>query len=167
VNSYPIREIEPTDSIDELTHLLHEAYAELAEHGMRFLASHQSSIVTQERINRGQCFVVTHNFTLIGTVTLYAPGSSDECTWYARKDVCSFGQLAVKPQYRGRGIATALIAHCESYAKALGARELALDTAETADRLLNLYTRLGFRFIQYAQWDMTNYRSIVLSKLLI
>ncbi|MBW1796697.1 MAG: GNAT family N-acetyltransferase, partial [Deltaproteobacteria bacterium] len=45
-----------------------------------------------------------------------------------------------------------------------GASELALDTAEQATHLINWYERLGYRFIEYVDWDVTNYRSVIMSK---
>jgi ribosomal protein S18 acetylase RimI-like enzyme len=81
-----------------------------------------------------------------------------------RPDVALIGQLAVEPVYQGRGIATRLIRRAETRAEDDGAAELALDTAEPAQHLIDWYARLGFRFIEYAQWDVTNYRSVVMSK---
>ena len=57
--------------------------------------------------------------------------------------------------------------HAETCAERDGAAELALDTAEPARHLIDWYTRLGYRFIEYAQWDVTNYRSVVMSKRLV
>jgi hypothetical protein len=51
-------------------------------------------------------------------------------------------------------------------ARELGAREIALDTAEPATHLVSWYTRLGFRFVEHWQWSYTNYRSVVLSRAL-
>ncbi|KXK57320.1 MAG: hypothetical protein UZ07_CHB004000728 [Chlorobi bacterium OLB7] len=60
-----------------------------------------------------------------------------------------------------------MIELAEAEARALGATELALDTAQPAEHLCQWYQRLGFRFIEYAQWDVTNYRSVILSKRLV
>jgi hypothetical protein len=54
--------------------------------------------------------------------------------------------------------------HAEACAERDDAAELAVDTAEPARHLIDWYTRLGYRFIEYAQWDVTNYRSVVMSK---
>jgi hypothetical protein len=43
---------------------------------------------------------------------------------------------------------------------------MALDTAEPAAHLIAFYNRLGYRFIEHAQWRMTNYRSVIMSKTL-
>jgi len=52
----------------------------------------------------------------------------------------------------------------ENRARALGAAELALDTAEGAHALIERYTKRGYRFVGYADWrPRTNYRSVILS----
>ncbi|WP_246665056.1 GNAT family N-acetyltransferase [Neorhizobium sp. P12A] len=57
-----------------------------------------------------------------------------------------------------------LLRKADELAIASGAAELALDTAEPATHLVEWYTRLGYRFIEHAQWSHTNYRSVILSK---
>jgi hypothetical protein len=54
----------------------------------------------------------------------------------------------------------------ETRASALGARESALDTAESATHLIEFYTARGYRHVGDVQWENTNYRSVVLSKVL-
>ena len=39
-----------------------------------------------------------------------------------------------------------------------------LDTAEGAEHLIRTYEKRGYRFIEYVQWEVTNYRSVVMSK---
>lgn len=45
-----------------------------------------------------------------------------------------------------------------------GMKYLALDTSEHAHQLISMYKKLNYRFIEYANWNVTNYRSVVLSK---
>lgn len=42
---------------DEITALLHRSYAPLAEKGMRYLASHQNSEKTLERLREGESYL--------------------------------------------------------------------------------------------------------------
>jgi hypothetical protein len=58
------------------------------------------------------------------------------------------------------------MAAVEAMARADGAREIALDTAEPAVHLVEWYARCGYRFIEYAQWRGKRYRSVVMSKAL-
>jgi len=48
-----VRRLIDSDSIPELTRLLHRSYGPLAAMGMRFLASHQSDAVTRKRVGGG------------------------------------------------------------------------------------------------------------------
>jgi len=41
---------------------------------------------------------------------------------------------------------------------------VAVDTAEGAAHLITFYRARGYRQVAYAQWDHTNYRSVILSK---
>ncbi len=47
---------------------------------------------------------------------------------------------------------------------ALGAKELALDTAEWTYHLMSMYPAGGYRLVDDLQWETTNYRSVILSK---
>jgi GNAT superfamily N-acetyltransferase len=80
--------------------------------------------------------------------------------------VAHVGQFAVEPALRKRGIGGRLMDAAEELARAAGARELALDTAEPALHLIDLYGRRGFRLIEYAQWRGKRYRSVIMSKTL-
>ena len=64
----------------------------------------------------------------------------------------------------GQGIGSAMLELIENRAAELGAEELALDTAEGAIHLIDYYKKRGYRFIEYVDWDITNYRSVILSK---
>ena len=161
-----IRPWQSTDSAAELTELLHRAYARLADMGLRFWATHQSAEVTEKRIAEGDCFVAVADGVICGTIVFRAAADTKGSPWYDRPDVASFAQFAVEPGLQSNGLGRRLIAHVEAHAAASGVRELALDTAEPALHLVEWYTRLGYRFIEHAQWQHTNYRSVVLSKTL-
>ncbi|HEX6525196.1 MAG TPA: GNAT family N-acetyltransferase [Streptosporangiaceae bacterium] len=59
--------------------------------------------------------------------------------------VTSIAGLAVAPDARGRGVATALLAAAEQHARDHGARKLSLRVLSSNDAALRLYERLGFR----------------------
>jgi GNAT superfamily N-acetyltransferase len=175
--AWRVRVSEPGDSFEELTELLHRAYAPLAERGLRYLATHQDADTTRQRAAKGTCFVaVASDGTLIGTIVVYPPtaeldhgnlsGASGP-EWYQRPGVASFGQYGVEPAWKGRGIGRALHIAAESHARSLGAIELACDTAEPATDLVEMYARWGYRQVATTQWEVTNYRSVVLSKTLV
>lgn len=166
--SVRIRPLVPTDRLDELTELIHRAYAGLAEMGLRFWATHQSVEDTRRRIEGAECAVAEVDGSLAGTITLRAPEAAGGAPWYDRSEVATFGQFAVEPARQGEGIGSALLAWAEVRAAELGARELALDTAESAAHLIEMYQRRGYRFIEHVDWrPQVNYRSVILSKTLV
>lgn len=163
-----IRPLGPDDSMEELTILIHEAYRPLGEAGMRYLATHQDAATTARRAAEGECSVAVLYGRVVGTITLRHPEQTNGCPWYDRPDVASFGQFAVEPGVQGRGIGKALLDHVERRAAEKGIAELALDTAEGATRLIETYTRRGYRFIEFVDWrPETNYRSVILSRRLV
>lgn len=161
-----IRPFASSDSIEELTALLHRAYKQLADIGLRFLATHQDANTTRNRVEAGDCFVAEINGRIIATITFYMPGKSYGSPWLDRPDVGHIGQLAVEPEYQGHGIASRLMHFIEDHARRRGVAELALDTSEKATHLISWYERQGYKFIEHAQWNITNYRSVVMSKTL-
>ena len=165
-----IRPLSPADDLDELTRLLNDAYKGLGARGLKFVATWQDTKITRHRISLGECFVALTDGALTGTICLYGPGpttgSNGHCTWYLRPDVARLGQFGVRPDARGRGLGRSLLRCIENRARDLGARELSLDTAEPATDLIGMYERWGFRRVAMADWDATNYLSVVLSKTL-
>jgi ribosomal protein S18 acetylase RimI-like enzyme len=161
-----IRPFAETDSVDKLTELLHRAYKSLADMGLKFLATHQDAGTTLKRISRGECFVGAIDGAIITTITFYMPAPSKVSSWYNRPDVGKIGQLAVEPEYQRQHMASQMMQFIEAHAARRGVAELACDTSEQATHLIEWYKRLGYRFIEYVQWDVTNYRSVVMSKTL-
>ena len=90
--------------------------------------------------------------------------SSGHCEWYALPGVARFGQFGVLPECQGLGVGSRLLDRIESRALELGAVELACDTAEGATHLIEMYSRRAYRLVGHADWEETNYRSVILSK---
>jgi GNAT superfamily N-acetyltransferase len=162
-----LRDLRDDDSIPEITRLLHAAYAPLAAMGLRYTATHQDDEVTLGRLQRGIPFIGEWNGDIVATVTLYpTAGPTSSCAWYREPGVFYFGQFAVRPDLQRHGLGRQMIGVLENETIARGGRELALDTAEPAHNLRRWYEKLGYRFIEYADWSSTNYRSVILSKAL-
>ena len=165
-SSCRIRPLEPDDDLVALTQLLHRCYRPLAERGLRYLATHQDVDTTRRRCGRGDCFIAELAGRIVGTITLsyHNPAASNGTPWYERPDVAHFMQFAVEPSLQRQGIGSALVDAVERRAAERGMSEVALDTAEPAADLIAFYERRGYRFIEHAQWSVTNYRSVVMSK---
>ena len=161
---YEIRSLNPTDSIEKINQILRSAYSSLAANGMKYAASHEDVEATRKNIAKGECHLVIRNLEIIGCVTIRRPGAELGPAWYSRPGVITFGRFAIDPIHQGQGIGTNFLDYIENRAKELGAKELALDTSEKAEHLIKMYEKRQYRFIEYHQWDITNYRSVVMSK---
>ena len=162
------RLLSPDDSIEELTRLLNKSYKVLADMGLNYVAATQDNSITINR-TRGayKCYVGIYNNNIAATISLYSPGPSDKSSWYSKAYVAKFGQFAVAPELQKYGIGSKMIDIVEGEARKLeNVSELALDTAETAYHLIDFYEKKGYRYIETVQWGVTNYKSVILSKLL-
>src|SRR3954471_19523965 len=170
-NDVTIRSWRDSDSFEELTELLHRGYAPLAAMGFKYFATHQTPEQTRKRIAAGSCLVAEIGRQIgnqiVGTITWYRQDQNPKCPpLYRSAGIAHFGQFTVEPPLQRRGIGQLLIEQVERDARAAGCTTLALDTAETATHLVEWYRRLGFREVGYTQWDVTNYRSVIMSKTL-
>ncbi len=155
-----------TDDINAITELLHRAYAPLAQAGLHYVASHQSTDVTRRRLDKGDTIVAVADGGIVGTVTLARTSSTRGSSFYDRPDVASFGQFGVDPAFQGTGVGSTLLALVEALAVERGVGELALDTSEQAEHLIRFYTSRGYRFVECVRWPDVNYRSMILAKAL-
>lgn len=158
-----IRLATPEDA-PELTALLPRAYASLGEMGLCFMAVDQSEAATLRRMARGECYLATAGYRLLGTILFAPPAMTHGSPWLDRPGVASLHQFAVEPALQRSGLGSRLMAWAESRARDCGAAEIALDTAEPAIHLRAWYASRGYREIEFAQWQHTNYRSIIMSK---
>ena len=159
-----IRELASGDSLNEITSLLHRAYARLGAMGLNYTAVDQSPEVTAERIAGGRCFVAEIEGKVVGTILVKPTYSTNDCEYFKRPGVAAVHQFAVDPDVQSKGIGRALLRNCEEWAKRSGYQELAMDTAEPAAHLVELYASLGYEQVGFVQWPGKVYRSVVLSK---
>jgi GNAT superfamily N-acetyltransferase len=165
--SHPHLEIRPlaeTDSLVELTALLHRAYARLGNMGLNYTAVDQSVEKTEGQVRDGACFVAVAGRELVGTISVRLPKPYPECSWYGEPHVAVANRFAVNPELQGQGIGSRLLLRAESWAREMNFTELALDTAEQATHLIAFYTRREYRWICTLQWPGKVYRSVILSK---
>ncbi|MEV8326756.1 GNAT family N-acetyltransferase [Kitasatospora sp. NPDC056731] len=151
------------DSIEELTSLLHRAYADHAVAGRVFFASYQSFQDTAHRLGKGECWVALRGNQLVGTVTVAVPFEVPQ-GYPAPAGAGAFWQLAVDPSLRGTGLGQRLLVLAEERVAALGAAQIVIDTSAEAVELLGWYCRRGYRPVGTWRWDVTNYESVVLAK---
>jgi len=165
LNDIDIREFNlQSDSIVELTKLLHKSYKKLADVGLHFWATTQSEEQTLERIQGGKCLIAVEGGVIIGTICFYASTIREDSKVYSQKNTGRFGQFAVDPVYQKLGLGRLLLEHVEKLALKNGKSYLALDTSEKALHLITYYKLMGYLPIEYIQWDRVNYQSIVMQK---
>ncbi len=153
-----------SDSLDELTWLLCQAYAPLGAAGLNYTAVNQTADVTQSRISKGQCLLALMEGVMVGSVVVAPPRTQSLCPHFNQPDVASINQFAVLPTYQGSGIGSSLLEQGEAWARAKGYQRMALDTAESAHDLIYYYTNRGYSPVCHVQWPGKNYRSVVLGK---
>ena len=170
-----VRRLAPSDSISELTRLLHRAYAKQVAMGLRPLAGRQDDATTKKRVFSGECYVAVRHEPgdngkvrqrLVGAILFHEVEEAQGPPYFNKPDIASFSQFAVDPEMQGLGIGLRLLDRCEKRASEAGATELACTMAEPDTDLLNFYFRRGYRLIGHWQWPYTNYRSAILSKTL-
>src|SRR5215217_5926907 len=66
------------------------------------------------------------------------------CAFWLVFDEIHINNVAVRPQFRGQGIGTALLHHILGEAKQLGAKRATLEVRASNDAARRLYERLGF-----------------------
>ena len=160
-----IRLYDSSDSISEITALLHLSYKRLADLGFRFMATHQDDSETERRLKKGTSYLAISKGKIISTISLYFKNEeSYNSKWYRNEGVAHFGQFGVLPEYQKKGIGNFMMDIVENEATKLGAKEISLDTAEGAEHLIKFYEQREYRFIEYVQWEVTNYRSVIMSK---
>ncbi len=167
-----VRPLESDDSLAHLTYLLHRAYKQHVDGGIKALAAFQPEEVTRKRIDGGECFVALHMGKIVGTILFKdaartaadGVGGSTSIPWFTRGNVASFSQFAVEPEHQGHGIGGVLMRAVEDRARATGAAEIGLSTPEPAAWLVAMYERHGYRVVDHVQWKETNYVSAIMSK---
>lgn len=158
------RYVQPDDDINAITGMLHEAYAPLAQKGLRFVATHQDADTTRRRMNKGETILALDVNHIVGTITLKNADQTEGSLFYNRPDVAGFGQFAVRPSHQGAGVGSTLLDLIERRAQEKGVAMLALDTSEHAAHLIALYESRGYAFVEHVRWPDVNYRSMIFAK---
>lgn len=181
-----VRLVQPTDCISEITSLLHRAYKQQVEMGLKPLAGRQGDDVTADRAAHSECWLATvpreagvlprklDGTTLdpkvlgperiVGVILFEEVEKVTFPPFFLRPDVAHFAQFGVDPDCQGIGIGRLLLEKVEVRAREKQASELALSMAEPDQNLFDFYMKRGFRLVEYWQWPYTNYRSCILSK---
>lgn len=150
-----------------LTELIHAAYAPHAEKGLRYWGTHQTVQDTERRLASGQGFVAKLSGNIVGTIMVRPPQPNSPVTIYQDANTWSISQLAVAPEFKGRGIGRALHEAASAHAASHGGKVIALDTAAPAVGLINMYRSWGYDVVGEHDWrPHTNYISVLMRRAL-
>jgi GNAT superfamily N-acetyltransferase len=165
ITEYSIRLFNPeSDSVEELTDLLHKAYKRLADMGLNFVATDQNVEYTRRYLEKGKCFVMSDGEKLAGTVFYYTKMWDDAPDIFKDKDTVLFGKFAVLPELQRLGLGRRLMDFVEAHARENGKSQIVLDTSEKAYHLIDYYNKRGYEYVHHWQWPVVNYRSVVMCK---
>jgi len=104
------------------------------------------------------------NGEYIGTGLFRRPQPESQVELYRDLSVWSLAQFCIAPEWKGRGYGKALHAHGINLLREMGVSTIALDTAEPAKALIELYKSWGYKLVGTCDWrPMTNYSSVVMS----
>lgn len=149
-------------SYQQITDLLHEAFEERLEQGMRFTCSTMTAKLLEEKISDGYVFVALNPTTneLIGTVTIHVDTD---------KKGIVFGYheyLAVSPKAKHTGVGTRLSQAWINFLQNKGAKYVMSDTACGALSSVKWHLKNGFYIYGLESYRSTNYWSYVFIKYL-
>ncbi|MGC4017203.1 MAG: GNAT family N-acetyltransferase [Luteolibacter sp.] len=156
------REWRADDNVEELTTLLHRAYASLAAKGLRYTATYQTPEVTLRRLTTGHPLVAEIGGRIVGTLTIYHSKPQSEVALYRDPEAFCIGQFGVDPEFQGLGIGKQLHELAVDYTRRHGKRYLALDTAIPAEELIATYQRWGYVIVEHIQFPSPNYESVIM-----
>ena len=165
MQDFQFRKLQDSDSLEALTEMLHLAYADHARAGRMFFASHQTVDDTRRRISKGECWLALQDNKITGTVTL-SPAYRFPDGYPAAPNAGMLQQLAILPNLRGHGLGNALLELAENRLRELHSPAAALDTSSLATDLIRWYERRGYSRTGTWKWNVTNYESVVLGKVL-
>jgi len=147
---------------DELAYIREMRLQAYAEHTHKIPADHwnalKQSILSDADSKPGiERMVAEIDGEIVGSVALFAPdkqvyeGLLDE-----ELDYPELRMLAITPEARGKGVATALINECISRTKEKGFTSMGLHTADFMGNAIKLYSHLGFERLPQFDFEPAN-----------
>jgi GNAT superfamily N-acetyltransferase len=93
---------------------------------------------------------------IVGSVALF-PAKTDAYEGFVDElEYPEIRMLAVTPEARGKGVASALVSECIQRAKAQGLQSVGLHTGEFMESAMRLYERIGFERLPQFDFEPAN-----------
>ena len=160
-----IRAIDDADDLDAITDLVHAAYSQHAQSGLRYWGTHQTVDDTAKRIRSGTALLMLDEGRYVGIVIVRPPQPASAVPLYRQPNVWSICQFCVSPEFKGKGYGRKLHEKALSFASGAGAEFMALDTAEPAKGLIAMYRSWGYSVVGSCDWrPHTNYESVLMKR---
>lgn len=148
--TFTIREVQAAEHA-ELGELIAAAYLALGDGGAPNGYDAELRDVASRAAVAPVLVAVDHDGTVLGGAT-YVPDRDNPMCEHAIEDAASIRMMAVRPEARGRGVATALTRACLDRARAEGRRWLVLHSSTPMADAQRLYLSLGFVRDLDADW---------------
>lgn len=117
----------------------------------------QKAITSEADILDGaELIVADSEGGILGSVVLFPPNTDAYEGYVEELDYPELRMLAVSPDARGKGVASALIAECEKRAKEKGHNYIGLHTGEFMEQAIRLYERHGFERLPQYDFEPAN-----------
>lgn len=133
----------------ELPFIREQRVESYQEHAQRIPEGHwqalKQAISSDADLQQGvERIVVEMDGKIVGSVVLFPAQTDAYKGFVVELDYPEIRMLAVAPQARGKGVATALISECILRTKAKGFQAIGLHTGDFMDSAMRLYECLGF-----------------------
>ncbi|MGM0875681.1 MAG: GNAT family N-acetyltransferase [Bacillota bacterium] len=147
--------------MNELQYIREQRINAYNEHAQAISADHwnalKQAISSDSDIQTGVELIVAElEGKIVGSVALFPPKSNAYEGYVDELEYSEIRMLAVTPEDRGKGVASALIFECITRTQAKGFQSIGLHTADFMESALNIYERIGFERIPQYDFQPTD-----------
>lgn len=137
---------------DEIHYIREQRIYAYTEHAQAISNEHwqalKNAISSEVDILSGVELIVAEvDGKIVGSVALFPPKTDAYEGYLEELDYSEIRMLAVAPEVRGKGIASALVSECITRTVAKGFNTIGLHTGEFMEGALKLYKKMGFERI--------------------
>lgn len=147
------------EDLDVIMQIVADARASLkAYHVDQWQAEYPTRGVFEEDMERGECYVLTHNDEVAAVFTLSvleepSYSSITDGKWTPDVSYTVLHRSAVLGKYRSTGVAEQMMKHVERLTSELGRKAIRVDTHKKNKPMLNLMKGAGYRYRGNIIWD--------------
>jgi GNAT superfamily N-acetyltransferase len=146
---------------EEITDLLHLAFAEKKEKGMNYLATYQDAETTKRRVGNGVCWVALLNEKVIGTETIeiFYPDRKNR-RWHNEGTYAYCSQAAVHPYFKRIGLGSRIQKEIIFYCFKNNIDEILGHTSIRARDIQKWWKKFGAQKVELISSAATNYYAV-------